>query len=318
MNTLPVQRFQFEVKLNKPLQLDFYSGSMLRGVFGHAFKHMVCVTKMADCSACMLSKTCLYTQFFDTQPLIHELQKFSQIPKPFVIEPPPLGESQYATGDSLQFSMVLFGQFMAHIALVILTWEKVFTLGIGKEYTTGCLQTVSFVAADDYLTTVYNQGTFIENYTPKTPTLRNLPTLTTVDIVFETPLCIKKNGKPLQEGINSRDFLMALIRRYYLLVEFYGIDYQKPDFANFAEQIKLIECTSATKPCNLQRYSNRQKQKMTFDGVLGQLKLWGELRPLMLEILYLGQWIHVGNKTTFGMGKYKYEVAQVSPNLTPH
>ncbi|WP_084685405.1 CRISPR system precrRNA processing endoribonuclease RAMP protein Cas6 [Methylotuvimicrobium alcaliphilum] len=43
---------------------------------------------------------------------------------------------------------------------------------------------------------------------------------------------------------------------------------------------------------------------MTFEGVLGNLQLSGDFIPVLLQILYVGQWMHVGNKTTFGMGKY--------------
>ena len=43
---------------------------------------------------------------------------------------------------------------------------------------------------------------------------------------------------------------------------------------------------------------------MTFTGVLGELSLQGELTPF-LPLLQAGLWLHVGNKTTFGMGRYQ-------------
>jgi len=42
---------------------------------------------------------------------------------------------------------------------------------------------------------------------------------------------------------------------------------------------------------------------MRFDGVLGSINLTGELQPF-LPMLQAGQWLHIGNKTSFGMGHY--------------
>jgi CRISPR/Cas system endoribonuclease Cas6 (RAMP superfamily) len=66
---------------------------------------------------------------------------------------------------------------------------------------------------------------------------------------------------------------------------------------------KDIKCETEFSWCQWDRYSNRQQQKMTMGGVLGHLTLTGELAPF-LPLLHLGQWLHVGNKTTFGMGQY--------------
>jgi CRISPR/Cas system endoribonuclease Cas6 (RAMP superfamily) len=52
---------------------------------------------------------------------------------------------------------------------------------------------------------------------------------------------------------------------------------------------------------------------MRFDGVLGQITLSGDLQPF-LATLQAGQWLHIGNKTTFGMGRYQIH-QQISQNV---
>jgi CRISPR/Cas system endoribonuclease Cas6 (RAMP superfamily) len=43
---------------------------------------------------------------------------------------------------------------------------------------------------------------------------------------------------------------------------------------------------------------------MPVAGVTGSWRLAGDLRALW-PFLYLGQWLHVGKKTTFGLGHYQ-------------
>ena len=97
---------------------------------------------------------------------------------------------------------------------------------------------------------------------------------------------------------------MALVRRYYLLQEFHTSTYQAPDFQALAALAENISASHQLQWSEWERYSHRQQQKMTFGGVLGHIKLTGELAPF-LSLLQQGQWLHVGNKTTFGMGAYR-------------
>ena len=53
-----------------------------------------------------------------------------------------------------------------------------------------------------------------------------------------------------------------------------------------------------------ERYSNRQHQRMPFGGFVDQISYTGNITEF-LTLLGLGQYIHVGGKTSFGMGKYE-------------
>jgi len=42
---------------------------------------------------------------------------------------------------------------------------------------------------------------------------------------------------------------------------------------------------------------------MKFGGLLGTITYAGDLEPF-IPYLALGEWIHIGGKTSFGLGKY--------------
>ena len=305
MNRLTVARYQFTFEVQTTLSLNFYSGSMLRGVFGHALRHLACMTKMPDCQTCPLYHTCPYPAIFETPPpTSHNWQDFSQIPPPYVIEPPPIGNKVYRAGDELCFSMVLMGQAISQPPLIIFAWQCAFARGVSKAQSRANLRHVIYQPHHAPSQLVFDAQ---ENQTVQDTRLSSnpLPRLSAhqLTLAIKTPLRIQQKGKVLSKDMQGRDFLMALVRRYYLLEEFHGVDYVAPDFAYLSDLAKNVQCKTDFKWCQWDRYSNRQQQKMTMGGVLGCLTLTGELEPF-LPLLHDGQWLHVGNKTTFGMGQY--------------
>ena len=304
MNTLNFARYQFNFILNTPLRLDYYAGSLLRGVFGHALRKVSCMTKLKVCAECPLYRSCPYTTVFEMPPpLQHNLQTFSQIPNPYLLEPPPLGSKVYQAGEVLSFSMVLIGAALAQLPLIIFAWQQAFAQGVGKYHSTARLNSVALVDANQQHQVIYEPTIETSIQVHAAPRLPALTAQDHISLRFITPLHLQKQGKVLAETMTAKDFLMALIRRYYLLHEFYGSAYQAPHFAQLAEHAHSLHSQTDFNWCHLQRYSNRQQQKMRFDGVLGHITLSGDLQPF-LPMLQAGQWLHIGNKTTFGMGRY--------------
>lgn len=306
MNRLPVARYQFNFEVQSPLHLNFYSGSMLRGVFGHALRHLACMTKLADCKTCPLYRSCPYPEIFETPPPEHHsLQDFSQIPPPYVIEPPPIGNKVYQAGETLSFSMVLIGRAIHQLPLITFAWQRAFARGVTKFESRAHLLTVVFEPHQANQQTVFDA---LEDDTLQTPIMTiPQPVLSKneLQLSIKTPLRIQQKGFVLSHNMQGRDFIIALVRRYYLLQEFHGDHYVPPDFSQLSDMAKHVNCKTDFKWCKWDRYSNRQQQKMTMGGVLGNIILSGELEPF-LPLLHLGQWFHVGNKTTFGMGLYEF------------
>jgi CRISPR/Cas system endoribonuclease Cas6 (RAMP superfamily) len=43
---------------------------------------------------------------------------------------------------------------------------------------------------------------------------------------------------------------------------------------------------------------------MKFGGLLGEIRFQGNLQPF-IPYLQMGEWCHIGGKTSFGLGKYR-------------
>lgn len=304
MLQLRVHRYQFNCQTEAPLQLNAYSGSMLRGAFGRALRQLVCVTKMDDCKACLLYRQCTYTRVFEPPvPVNTGFQKFNAIPSPFIIEPPPIGEQSLQAGETFSFNLVLIGVAIEQLAILIQAWQIALQRGLGKTHSRVALCHVIYEPEQAVAQRVYQTGNKRLS-TPADWKLPNLEPTRQLTVQLLTPLRLQQKGKVLLHTMRGRDFLMALVRRYYLLAEFYADNYLAPDFSDLALQAEAVSCKAQLQWFDWQRYSSRQKQKMVFGGVIGELELSGDL-TVFLPLLISGQWLHVGNKTSFGMGRYQ-------------
>jgi hypothetical protein len=304
MTALPVHRYQFNCRMLDPLKLNVYAGSMLRGAFGRALRKSVCVTRMTDCKGCLLYRQCAYPRIFETPPPPYAaFQKFSQIPNAFIIEPPPMGRRELAAGDPFSFNLVLIGRAVADLPIVIHAWTMALKAGLGSSHAKAELVDVAFEPEQTAAQVIYSTAN--ENRLLPLPVFKPQPISATEKIGLRllTPLRIQQQGKVLSDTMRGRDFIMALMRRYYLLQEFHTQNYQPPDFKALGAQAERIQAHHQFQWCEWDRYSHRQQQSMTFGGVLGSIELSGDLTPF-LPFLQAGQWLHVGSKTTFGMGRY--------------
>ncbi len=86
--SLPIARYRFTFRAQTPIQFPAYAGSTWRGAFGHALRRTVCITREPDCSQCLLWRSCVYSQVFETPagqgPL---LEKINAAPHPYIMQP---------------------------------------------------------------------------------------------------------------------------------------------------------------------------------------------------------------------------------------
>lgn len=302
MLTFPIARYRFEFIVLTPIRLPEYAGSMLRGAFGHALRRTACMTREKDCKTCPLYRTCPYPAIFETPPPeTHALQKFSQIPNPYLIEPPAWGERLYQAGETLAFNMVLIGQHtLDQLPLITYAWLRAFAHEVG--HGTARLHAVNHLAQDgEHPIYDPNQARLL----PHTAQLQLQPQVSDeVCLHFTTPLRLQDNGRPLRaKDLTARDLLMALARRSSLLLEFQAQQTLGLDFTQLAEQAKNIRDTRELTWLNWTRYSSRQQQTMQLGGVVGT---W-TLHDLPCEfhlLIQLGQYLHIGKNATFGLGQY--------------
>lgn len=301
MTTYPIARYHFTFKVLTPIRMPEYAGSTLRGAFGQALRRTACMTRLKACTGCPLHATCPYATLFEPlPPETHELQKFSQIPSPYIIEPDGWGLRLYQPGEELHFSMVLMGNAIRQLALIAYAWKRAFE----HEVAHGTAELIDVQYEDGAeRVSVYDavKGQILPHEAKLTlPSSENAP----LELAIQTPMRLQENGKPLHpESLTARRLMMALVRRTSLLQEFYLGGRDDIDFPHLAEQAEAVTSSHQLKWQDWTRYSSRQNQKMQLGGVVGQWRLDDVPQPFM-PYLILGQWLHVGKNATFGLGKY--------------
>lgn len=302
MTTLPVRRYWFSATAEQPLLLPAYAGSMLRGAFGHALRRLACMTRKPECQGCPLLATCPYPMIFETPPLPeHPLQKFSQMPNPYVIEPPLGGNRRREPGEGFDFAMVLMGDAISQLPLIIMAWERALQQGLGKARVRCRLEQVHQEGDD---TPVYRTGQpSIRPHQPA-PCDPFAPPDNSLDLHFCTPLRLQKQGKRVgRRELDARTLLLTLARRYQLLCDGHRPGLITQDFAQLSKLAETIRLEQDLHWHDWTRYSNRQQQEMQFGGLVGHIRLHGNL-DAFTPLLHLGQWLHLGKNATFGLGQY--------------
>ncbi len=112
-------------------------GNLLRGAVGLTLRHLVCPEGWHDnsCHPCPLYSECAYGHIFMPTPGegAAQLRLQSDLPRPFVIEPPGLHPDDRVTSEGLTFRLMLFGTAIERLAYFISTLERLGSDGLGRD-----------------------------------------------------------------------------------------------------------------------------------------------------------------------------------------
>lgn len=302
---LPIIRLQFVARADDVLALPRYAGSMLRGAFGHALMALAPLPH-GDHDPCALGRACPYCELFNTPARpVHTLQKFSQMPHPYVVEP-PTAQGPIPAGTVWHFGLVLIGKAIEHLAIIIMAWQRALHRGLG---TPPARCTLLEVTLEEKQATVWHPE---HQPAPALPeySLPDRPGLSDgADLDLLTPLRLQHRGKPAHPGdLGARSLLITLARRYQLLHDLHlGRSAEQLDFRSLGELADEI-CLDASdlRWLDWGRYSQRQQREMKLGGLMGTVRLQGQLAPFA-ELLHIGQWLHIGKNASFGLGRYRLQ-----------
>ena len=303
---LPIARYRFTFRTLDHLQLPDFAGSLLRGQFGDALRRTVCVTGQQRCPSCPLYRSCLFPAIFDTPPPAeHSLQKFSAVPNPYVIEPPPLGTTVIAAGGAVTFKMVLVGRALQQLPLIVFALQRAFRQGLGAQRARAEVEDVVWERPEGSDTSVWDartRGVLAHTAILHVPAVLHSAAAT---LRIRTPLRLQSQGRPLGPGeIRPRALITAILRRASLLFEMHaGLGGIVPNPTQLAQQGDALDDERDLRWHDWQRYSSRQQREMALGGVVGEWQLRGDLGALS-QWLWLGQWLHAGKNATMGLGRY--------------
>lgn len=311
--SLQLARYRFHWHVSKPLQLPPYASSTLRGVFGRAFRQLACLTRASDCLGCAVLTSCPYPELFEPQRIPRPLGcSTGGMPAlaPYAIETPFAETSHYQPGSHYAFDMVLMTPaVIRQLPLIVTAWRQAFARGVGPR--DGKAELIQV----EHLTPVAPTGIVYSSAIPQLQrhkvdlTVPQFGKAEDVKLHLQTPLRIEQQGKVIKErDMTTSLFLRHLIRRVsfhvcaqqadaFLLEDIHQLNALADQVQEGQRQLTWSDWT---------RYSSRQKQKMTLGGLIGHWRLL-QVPAQILPFIYLGQWLHVGKESAFGLGKYQWQ-----------
>ncbi|MCR4289095.1 MAG: CRISPR system precrRNA processing endoribonuclease RAMP protein Cas6 [Candidatus Scalindua sp.] len=320
---LTISRFQFNLLPLEEIHLPLYKGSTLRGGFGHAFKRVVCIQKGKQCNDCMVKSTCVYSYVFETSPPADTeiLRLYKNVPHPFVIEPPLTSQRSFKKDDEITFNLILIGKAIQYLPYFIYTFDELGKIGIGKGK--GKFHLKSVTSEIEETGREERSEDSIRNsiiYSGEDKTLHNHFRVMTakeishtnnspskIEIEFLTPARMIFNERLVAE-LEFHHMIRTLLRRVSSLSYFHCGELLELDFKALIEQAEEIKCIERDlRWYDWQRYSARQETKMKMGGFIGKVVFEGDLEHFM-PLIALGEYVHVGKGTVYGLGKYRVTV----------
>lgn len=310
MDRFEVAAFQVDCIARSPIHLPDYAGSTLRGAFGHAFRKVACVTRNQTCEECLLRTTCVYAYIFETPPDSEEgmLSKSVAVPHPFVIEPPEQS-GQVEPGVSFSFGFILIGKGVEFLPYFVYTFQRMGEQGMGRDR--GQFEVQEVVdRMQDHTPTIYSKEDGILHTDFRRIGFDRIAEMAgqstskhRIALHFCTPLRLRFE-RHLVNQLEFHVLVRNLLRRISLLSQFHCGENLLLDYRGLIQQaqnVKIVE--DQTQWRDWERYSGRQEERMKLGGLIGDITFEGDLEQFW-PFLLIGEVIHVGKGTSFGLGKY--------------
>jgi len=144
---------------------------------------------------------------------------------------------------------------------------------------------------------------YLLRFLPETLLPEDPLSMSRITLKIITPIQSRMKG-----GISFVGFITAIIRRLRDLKRIYHTDTHMgiftPQFYDLANKVKIIE-----KPhqVNLKHFSQSQKKEINLKGWYGRISFEGPLGSF-IPLLAAGSLVGIGNKLTYGNGKYEIVV----------
>jgi CRISPR-associated endoribonuclease Cas6 len=315
-------RLRLTLLAQEPLHLPPYKGSTFRGAFGHAFKRVACPLRR-ECAECAHQSVCVYAYVFETPAPTEasSLARGPQVAHPFVLEPPETDRREFASGDRLEAGLVLIGRAIPLAPYFLAACREMGRQGVGRGRGRFRLERVIAQDPEDPKGRVVYDGAE-DLLAPAVPfwsgeDLASRPTTDAerITLDFLTPTRLRQDAD-LVVRPDFATLATALLRRLSVLAEVHcgrrpGINAR--GLLAGAAEVKVVD--SQLRWHDWERYSARQQTRMALGGFVGGITFSGPLAS-WLPLLRLGEVVHVGKGTSFGLGKYRIEYGIKTDGMT--
>ena len=323
-------RLTLTLRAEQPVSLPPYAGSAFRGAFGHAFKRVACPLRR-ECEGCGYRDVCVYAYVFETPGAADgsPLTRSATVAHPFVLELPDCPTGEVQPGEAVTVGLVLIGRAIPLAPYFLAACREMVQHGIGRGR--GRLRLERAVADDP----ASAEGRMVydgdqELLAPAVPPwsvaeIRQESRGASFDALrmsgkqggetegerrvklhFLTPTRLRQDAD-LVVRPDFATLATALLRRISVLAEAHcGARADLDAKAILASATTVRVEQSDLRWHDWARYSARQQTKMNLGGFVGSVTLTGPLAQ-WLPLLRVGEVVHIGKGTAFGLGKYRLE-----------
>ena len=222
-------------------------------------------------------------------------------------------------GDELIFDLLLVGRAVEYMPYVVYAVSEMAKRGLGANRVPFDLSQVAVVDEYGLAQTIYSGGcqrisvpsqatkALTELIQTRLEQLRatDLLFLDELRLNFLTPARIRVDGD-LQQALTFELLVRNLLRRVSLLAAVHGSGRLDVNYRALIDRASSVRTrASGLHWRDWERYSNRQRIKMSMGGFVGGIEYVGDAIQEFVPLIIAGEILHVGTGTSFGLGRYQ-------------
>lgn len=303
-----VLRYRFVAEALTRIELARYAGSAWRGLIAGSLRRTACITQQPTCEACLVCGNCAFFQLFEIAPPPTGDYRHRTASHPFVLDLRKDGRRELQPGDELDLGITLIGEANGFLPNLVYALIRAGENGLGRGHGRFALRQVwqeqSLSRGDWGQVFDARIGTLMPFDSGPVTLPEPFPKVF-VDLV--TPLRIKRFGRFVGPAeFQAADFLRHLCWRLDTLDRQFSAEPPQGFWDRYRAQIgQAPPVESRLRWLDWTRYSSRQATTMQLGGLVGTFELPGAVVTDLWSLLWLGQWVHVGKGTSFGLGVYR-------------
>lgn len=304
---LYLRHYRLVLDFQEPWRPSRFPAATLRGGFGYAFKRVTCALLRQECSHCLLRENCPYIYVFETQPPAQAtmMRRYQTIPHPYVLGAP------LRRGSSLEVPLTLVGRAIPLLPYFVVAFQRLGRKGLGANKDNFELGRVLGLDADGAERELFFKDEERLNQSEMPDRVFDLAAVPDESPVgrlrleLRQPLRIKHGERLLRGELPFHALIRNLLRRASSLSSAHcGGDWSQVRFRSWIEKAETVEIVERElRWAEPERFSTRQKVRMKLGGMRGEILYQGEIEPF-LPLLRLGELVHAGKGTSFGLGEF--------------
>lgn len=282
---------------------------VLRSGLGNVIKRVACVLRNAVCATCMLKSSCMYALFFEPVAAPEAAPSWlTEMPKPYVLSSRSFSSADIGQGQSVEFSVNLFGKANQYLPYLVHSLIKLGETGLGRKIDGESrgkfyLDRVSSDGNDLWKNGVLKDPPRPSELSCMQPDVAKSQAASRLTVKYITPIRLKEGGR-LADELPFHTLFMAVLRRIRALEYVYGENMMAMDCEELIARSQGVKTTDSTLVWKeLSHYSGRQKTAMKLGGLVGYATYEGENLQDFLPFLQYAEKVHLGKQTVFGLGK---------------